>query len=190
MKGNTHGDIFMTQFPITEYAEVTDPKTKAIYDEITAELGFGMVPNLFKSMAINPDVLEANWKKFRATMLRGAIPRTLKEMIGVAVSQANNSQYALQVHLHGLSALGMSEEVLRLLISDFEACPLPAREKAVIRFGLLAATRPQELGAERYQELSDLGLSTAEIYEIIATANLFTGVNQYTDAIGLEIDSL
>lgn len=180
----------MAQFPIIESQDVTDPKTRAIYAEITAELGFGMVPNLFKSMATNPDVLEANWKKFRATMLKGDVPRTLKEMIGVAISQANNSRYALQVHLHGLSALGMSEEVLRLLVADFEQCPLPLREKAVIRFGLLAATQPDRLTPAHYQELTDLGLSLSEIYEIIATSNLFTAVNQYTDAIGLEIDSL
>lgn len=180
----------MAHFPIIEEDQVTNPKARAVYDEIKAELGFGIVPNLFKSMATNPDVLEANWKKFRATILRGDIPRTLKEMVGVAISQANNSDYALKVHLHGLSALGMSEEVLRTLVSDFDACPLPEREKAVIRFGLRAATKPHELTDEMYRELHTFGLDESEIFEIIATANLFTGVNQYTDAIKLEIDSL
>ena len=122
----------MTHFPLIEYEEITDPKAKEVYDEILTELGFGIVPNLFKSMAINPDLLEANWKKFRGTILQGDLPRTLKEMVGVAISQFNNSQYALQVHLHGLSALGMSEEVLRTLVSDFANCPLPKRDKAVI----------------------------------------------------------
>lgn len=111
-------------------------------------------------------------------------------MVGVAISQANGSDYALKVHLHGLSALGMSEEVLQTLVSDFEACPLPKREKAVIRFGLLAGTKPKELTPEKFDELRELGLDDAEIYEIIATAHLFTGVNQYTDAISLEIDAL
>lgn len=180
----------MSFFPLTEPADATDPKVKAVYEEIIAELGFGIVPNLFKSMAVNPDWLEANWKKFRATMLQGSVPRTLKEMVGVAISQANDSQYALQVHLHGLSALGMSEEVLRLLVSDFDACPLPMREKAVIEFGLLAATKPKALTAEKYDNLRKNGLVDDEIVEIIMTANLFTAVNQYTDAIGLEIDSL
>lgn len=180
----------MAHFPIVEYDKLTDAKAKAVYDQITAELGFGIVPNLFKSMASSPDFLEANWKKFRGVVLQGALPRTLKEMVGVAISQANNSEYALKVHLHGLSALGMSEEVLRTLVSDFEACPLPAREKAVIRFGLLAATKPHEINAEHYDQLRKLGLDDAEIFEIIATANLFTGVNQYTDAIALEIDAL
>lgn len=173
-----------------EASEVTDPKVKAIYDEITSELGFGMVPNLFKSMAINPGMLDASWNQFRSTILQGDFPRTLKEMIGVVISQANNSPYALKVHLHGLSALGMSEEVLDTLVSDFKACPLPEREKAVISFGLHAGTKPQSLTDAEFQQLRDLGLDDSEIFEIIATAHLFAGVNQYTDAIALEIDKL
>lgn len=178
----------MAYFPIQEYEQITNPKVKAVYAEIQAELGFGIVPNLFKSMAISPDFLEANWKKFRSIILQGDVPRTLKEMIGVAISQANKSQYALQVHLHGLSALGISEEVLQMLVSDFDNCPLPDREKAVIHFGLLAATKPQQLTEADYQHLQELGLDSSEIFELIATANLFTEVNQYTDAIALEID--
>ena len=180
----------MAHFPIVEFDDLTDEKAKAVYTQIKEELGFGIVPNLFKSMAINPDFLETSWEKFRGTILQGELPRTLKEMVGVAISQSNNSQYALKVHLHGLSALGMSEEVLGLLVSDFEACPLPKREKAVIHFGLLAGTNPHDLTESDYQSLRDQGLDEIEIFEIIATANLFTQVNQYTDAIALEIDAL
>lgn len=180
----------MAHFPLQNYDQVTDPKVKAVYEEIIAELGFGIVPNLFKSMAINPNFLETSWHKFRSTILQGDVPRTIKEMIGIAISQANGSQYALKVHLHGLSALGISEVVLQTLVSDFANCPLPEREKAVISFGLIAATKPQELSSVDYQNLEDLGLDQSEIFELIATANLFTEVNQYTDAIALEIDSL
>lgn len=180
----------MTLFPIQEYEQLTDPKAKAIYQEIVAELGFGIVPNLFKSMAIRPDFLEANWKLFQGTILQGDVPRTLKEMIGVAISQANNSQYALKVHLHSLSALGISEEVLQLLVCDFDNCPLPEREKAVISFGLKAATRPQQLTEADYQHLQELGLEQVEIFELITTASLFSQVNQYTDVIALEVDNL
>lgn len=180
----------MAQFPIIEYDNVTDERVKAIYDQIRAELGFGIVPNLFKSMATRPDFLDTSWNHFRNTVLKGDLPRTLKEMVGVAISQSNDSQYALKVHLHGLSALGMSEEVLQTLVSDFEACPLPTREKAVIRFGLLAGTAPHNLQPSHYEELRQQGLDEDEIFEVIATANLFVGVNQYTDSIQLEIDAL
>ncbi|MBW4592853.1 MAG: peroxidase-related enzyme [Brasilonema angustatum HA4187-MV1] len=180
----------MAKFPIIEYDQLSDSKVKAIYKEIQVELGFGIVPNLFKSMAINPGILEANWKKFRSTILKGDVPRTLKEMLGIAISQANSSPYALNVHLHGLSSLGMSEEVLRTLVSDFAACPLPKREKAVISFGLKVATEPHTLTSKDYQHLYDLGLDNSEIFEIVATADLFTSVNKYTDSISLEIDTL
>ena len=180
----------MAHVAIIEFDDLTDDKAKAIYEQIKAELGFGIVPNLFKSMANRPAFLEAQWNHFRGTILNGDLPRTLKEMIGVAISQHNNSEYALKVHLHGLSALGMSEEVLQTLVSDFEACPLPKREKGVIRFGLLAGTKPHEIEQKHIDELKELGLDDDEVYEVIATANLFTGVNQYTDAIKLEIDAL
>jgi uncharacterized peroxidase-related enzyme len=180
----------MARVPLLEYDQLTDPKAKTVYDHIKAELGFGIVPNLFKSMGAHPPFLETNWHKFRDTILKGDLPRTLKEMIGVAISQHNKSEYALRVHLHGLSALGMSEEVLRTLVSDFEACPLPAREKAAIRFGLLSGTRPLDLKDAHFDELRAQGLDDDEIFEIVATAQLFVGVNQYTDAIALEIDAL
>jgi uncharacterized peroxidase-related enzyme len=180
----------MSRFPIIEEGNVTDPKVSEIYSQIKAELGFGMVPNLFKSMATSPDFLEANWNHFRGTILKGSLPRTLKEMVGVAMSQVNNSQYALNVHLHGLTAFGISEEVLRLLVADFENCPLPERQKAIISFGIKAATKPLELDEADYAQLRAQGLDESEIFEVVATANLFTGVNQYTDSIDLEIDSL
>ncbi|HEY1014840.1 MAG TPA: carboxymuconolactone decarboxylase family protein [Herpetosiphonaceae bacterium] len=180
----------MTRFPLVQEADAADPLVRQIYDEIRTELGFGIVPNLFKSMAGHPKVLEANWRKFSATILQGEVPRTIKEMIGIAISQVNNSQYALQVHLHGLSALGISEDVLRLLIQDFDTCPLPPRDKAVIRFGLLAAQEPLSLNDGHFAELRSFGMNDGEIYELIATADLFSAVNVYTDAIALEIDAL
>lgn len=180
----------MSRFAIVEENAADHPQVKAVYEEIKAELGFGMVPNLFKSMASHPAFLAANWNKFRGVILQGKLPRTLKEMIGVAISQANDSEYALKVHLHGLSALGISEEVLRLLVADFASCPLPERQKAIISFGLKAATQPHALTDADFSGLRQHGLDDAEIFEIVATANLFTGVNQYTDAINLEIDAL
>jgi len=180
----------MATVPLIEKDQLTDPTAKRVYEEILDELGFGIVPNVFKSMASRPAFLEANWNHFRSTILQGDIPRTLKEMIGVAISQANNSQYALNVHLHGLSALGMSEEILNTLVSDFDACPLPERDKTMIRFGLKLATEPLKVTEADYDQLRESGLDDDEVFEVIATAHLFTGINQYTDAINLEIDEL
>lgn len=180
----------MAYFPIVGEADARDPEVVRVYDEIRTELGFGIVPNIFKSMAIRPTLLRANWDKFRATILQGYLPRTLKEMVGILISQTNGSEYALRVHLHGLSAMGMSEEVLQTLVRDYQNCPLPEREKAVLRFGLLAATDPLQIGPEDYERLRMHALSDEEIFEIVATADLFASINAYTDSAGVEIDQL
>ncbi|GAB4434449.1 MAG: carboxymuconolactone decarboxylase family protein [Chloroflexi bacterium OHK40] len=180
----------MARFPLVAEDAVTDPIVAEVYAEIRRELGFGIVPNLFKSMAINPPLLRANWHKFRATVLTGRLPRTLKEMVGVLISQANASEYALRVHLHGLSAMGMSDHVLQDLVRDYANCPLPEREKQILRFGLLCATDPLQITDADFDALRAHDLSDEEIFEVVATADLFASVNAYTDAIGLEIDSL
>jgi uncharacterized peroxidase-related enzyme len=180
----------MSRFPLIDESAATDPSVIVVYDEIRRELGFGIVPNLFKSMAANPAILRANWDKFRATILVGQLPRTLKEMVGVLISQVNQSEYALRVHLHGLSAFGLSHEVLDTLLRNYMDCPLPDREKQILRFGLLAATDPLSLEDGDYNILRAHDLSDSEIFEIVATADLFSSVNAYTDAIDLELDKL
>jgi len=180
----------MSRFMLLEYSELNDGRVRAIYDEIQRELGFGIVPNLFKSMASSPAFLENQWRHFRTTVLEGQLPRTLKEMIGVAISQANQSEYALRVHLHSLSSLGISEQLLKLLVHNFTQCPLPKRQKLAIQFGVQAACNPQSLTDQDFQALQEEGISQAEIFELLATAHLFHGVNQYTDAIALEVDPL
>ena len=180
----------MAHFPLIAEADARDQQVIAVYAEIRQELGFGIVPNLFKSMAIRPTLLQANWHKFRATILQGSLPRTLKEMIGILISQANQSEYAMRVHLHGLSAMGMSEAVLQALIHDYKSCPLPEREKQILSFGLRAAIDSLNISATDFDLLRSFDLSDAEIFEIVATADLFMSINAYTDSVGVELDAL
>jgi uncharacterized peroxidase-related enzyme len=180
----------MSHFPLISETDIQDSLAAQVYAEIRKELGFGIVPNIFKSMAIRPTLLRANWDVFRATILQGYLPRTLKEMVGVLISQANGSEYAMRVHLHGLSALGMSEEVLQALIRDYTTCPLPEREKQVLRFGLLCATDPLNLTDADYAALRAHDLNDEEIFEIVATAGLFASINAYTDSANVPIDEL
>jgi uncharacterized peroxidase-related enzyme len=180
----------MARFPLTPDTDALPADVAAVYAEIRQELGFGMVPNLFQAMAVNPPYLRVQWELFRTTILRGQLPRTLKEMLGVLISQHNGSVYARAVHLHGLSALGMSDEVLQMLVTDYERCPLPDRDKDILRFGLQMATDPLGVTDAHYAQLHSHDLNDHEICEVIATAQLFTAVNIFTDGIDLEIDQL
>jgi len=181
----------MARFGLTDPALVIDPLARQTYDEIQRELGFGMVPNIFRSMGSNPPLLTANWQKFKATILQGQLPRTVKEMIGVVVSDIAGSEYAKQVHLHSLSVQGVQALWLRQLTegsSDNEA--LPDTIRAMVAFARKAATSPVEVSEADFDRMIEAGLTEEECFEIIATVDLFKSVNTYTDLMKVEIDQL
>ena len=69
-------------------------KVKEIYLEIMDSHDIDFVPNMYKLMAVNPDYLEANWKKVKAVMVnRGKLDTMTKEIIAVAVSAVMGCKY-------------------------------------------------------------------------------------------------
>jgi alkylhydroperoxidase family enzyme len=69
-------------------------KVKDLYEEIKAALGTDFVPNLYKAMALNPEYLEANWRRDKAVMSEShRLDPLTKEIIAVAVSAVNNCDY-------------------------------------------------------------------------------------------------
>jgi alkylhydroperoxidase family enzyme len=171
--------------------EVSDPTVARVYGEIEGELGFGIVPNLFKAMGSNPAVLESNWRLFRSTVLVGHLPRALKEMVGVVVSTVHDSRYARLVHLHSLSVQGVSSEVLRALSEgSVEPEGLAPTVVACLRFAQSAARKPGGVSAADFGALTAVDLSPPEILELLATIQLFTAVNLFTDVADVEVDQI
>lgn len=171
--------------------EGADPVVREVFAEIEQELGFGMVPNIFRSMARRPALLRANWDKFRATILDGVLPRTVKEMVGVVVSAENNSDYARLVHLHSLAVQGIQAAVLEQVVRGEYGHPaLPEATRAMLTFARKAARAHDRLTEADYTSLAAAGLSDDEVYEVIATIDLFSSVNVYTNAAGVPVDEI
>ena len=181
----------MSRFSMPPPGEVDDPVVTRVYGEIERELGFGIVPNVFRAMASSPPFLEANWNLFRAIVLHGALPRVLKEMIGVVVSAVHESDYARLVHLHSLSVQGVSEGVLAALTrGSVEIEGLNPLTAATLRFARRAAERPAGLTDADFALLRGVGLSEEEILEVIAAIQVFTAINLFTDAADVELDQI
>jgi uncharacterized peroxidase-related enzyme len=181
----------VTRPVLTDPATATDPVARQTFAEIQQELGFGMVPNIFRSMGGNPALLAANWQKFKHTILFGSLPRTVKEMLGVIVSDTNRSVYARAVHLHSLSVQGVQELWLQHLTDpNIDDSTLPDALRAMIAFTRQAARDPQGLTDGHYRALEEAGVSDEEICEVVATIDLFQSVNAYTDLARVPIDRI
>ena len=74
--------------------EDATPEVRAIYADIKQALGIDFVPNMYRTMALNPHYLEANWRKIKAVMQTpGRLDTLTKEIIAVAVSAASGCNY-------------------------------------------------------------------------------------------------
>jgi alkylhydroperoxidase family enzyme len=53
----------------------------------------GNVPNMFRTAAHRPEIMQTMTKHFTTVMTTGTVPRRLKEMISVRVSHLNHCEY-------------------------------------------------------------------------------------------------
>jgi len=53
----------------------------------------GNVPNMFRSAAHRPELLQTMIAHFRTVMEKGTVPTKLKELLAVRVSQINHCHY-------------------------------------------------------------------------------------------------
>ena len=87
----------------------SDPRVRAVFDDIRATRGGAFVNNLWHCLAFDPALLERTWAEVKAVM---ATPSTLdpltKEMIYIAVSVANACSYCVHSHTAAARAKGMS----------------------------------------------------------------------------------
>jgi uncharacterized peroxidase-related enzyme len=149
---------------------VAGRRTTELLDGVHKVLG--MTPNMMKTMAHSPEVLEG-YLAFNKALSRGVLEPGFREQVALAVAQSNACDYCLSAH----TALGRS-------------AGLSAEELSGARKGI-APDRTAEAGLKFVQELvrqhgsipedslagvRDAGFSDAQIAEIIAhvAINIFT----------------
>ena len=69
-----------------------EPGARETLDAIGKERG-GVVPNLFRIAAHRPEIVQTLYAHMNAVMGKGTVPKLLKELISVRVSQINGCVY-------------------------------------------------------------------------------------------------
>jgi uncharacterized peroxidase-related enzyme len=147
-------------------------------DNIGTQLGF--VPNMFRTIASNPAVLEA------VTTLQGTMSRVLdartRHSIALAVSQSNGCNYCLAIHTYTSSEFGgMSSEDIDLARAGTSADP---KRAAAAHFAQQVVETRGQLGDGDLAAVRDAGYTDPEILAIVAVAvqalltNFINNVNQ------------
>ncbi|OED36065.1 alkylhydroperoxidase [Chromatiales bacterium (ex Bugula neritina AB1)] len=88
----------------------SDPRVKAVFDDIRAVRGNDFVNNVWRYLAFDPRLLEEVWTSVRDVMAKPTlIDFKTKEMIYVAVSIANSCHYCVHSHTAAAKARGMTD---------------------------------------------------------------------------------
>lgn len=88
----------------------TDPRVKAVFDDIRATRNTDFINNLWRALAFDAPLLERTWADVKALMATPTLLDPLtKEMVYVAVSIANACSYCVHSHTAAARAKGMSD---------------------------------------------------------------------------------
>ena len=166
--------------------ENIDPRVQRIFQEI--EGAFGKVPNLFRTYASFPPLLEANWSKVKAVMTEGNLSRKLKEAIALLVSKDNGCDYCIAAHETALRAVGVTAEEIRKIETDLEKSIFNPKEQALIELARQANRAPLQMTDELFRVLRSQGTTDAEIVEALGVMEIFTAFNKFLDALQVDID--
>ena len=89
----------------------SNPRIKAIFDDIRATRGNDFINNLWHYLAFNEDLLESTWRDVKAIMAKPShLDPVTKELIYAAVSIANSCEYCIHSHTAAARAKGMNDE--------------------------------------------------------------------------------
>ena len=163
-----------------------DPAVSQVFQEIRN--AFGRVPNLFRTYAAHPPLLQANWEKIKAVMMAGTLRRKVKETIAVLVSKDNSCAYCVAAHTAALRSVGMSAEEIVLLETGLDAAEFSPKEKALIELAREANRNPLRVPDAQFEALRQAGAEDAEIVEALGVMEVFTSFNKFLDTLQVDID--
>jgi uncharacterized peroxidase-related enzyme len=168
---------------------VPEPRaTEAVTEIYEADrAAFGHLPNFTRSFSLRPRVYAA-WRQ-----LNGAIKAEMDlrryELATVAAARRLRSSYCMLAHGSVLADQFLDAETVRAVVDDERTAGLDAADVAVMELAdkvAADATRVTEADVDR---LRSLGLSDAEILDVVLAAAARCFFSKVLDGVGAEPDA-
>lgn len=157
-------------------------RARELLDAVKAKLG--IVPNMTRTMAASPAVLEG-YLGLSGALAGGALPAATREQIALAVAELNACDYCLSAHSALGRLAGLKDDAIA---KSRELTASDPKADAVLKF---AAAVVREKGAVSDVELADArraGLTDGELAEVIAHVALNVFTNYFNRAAQTVID--
>jgi uncharacterized peroxidase-related enzyme len=147
---------------------------------------WGYLPNYAPAFASRPDVAHA-WTQLNMT-IRGGMDRRRFELATVAAARALASTYCLAAHSKFLRDVCSDEPTMRAVATDPSGRLLDPVDRAVMNFATKIATDAASITSGDVEQLRELGLSDADIADVIFAVAARCFFATVLDATGAEAD--
>ena len=157
-------------------------KAKVLLDGVQKKLG--SVPNLFRTMAASPAVLES-YLGFSQNLGGTGLSAREREQIALAVAGANACEYCASAHTAIGKSLGLSDaETTRNLAGEAE----DPNAAAILAFATALVEKKGWVGDDDLAAVRAAGADDATIGEIVATVALNIFTNYFNHVARTEVD--
>jgi len=144
----------------------------------------GKVPNMMKTMAHSPALLEG-YLAFSGALDKGVLSEFVRQQIALFVSQQNGCEYCLSAHtLIGRHA-GLNREQVLLARQGQAQDP---KQQAVLNLVQNILDWRGDVSTEQFNAAKEAGLSDAEIVEVVGHVALTTLTNYFNQLTQAEVD--
>jgi uncharacterized peroxidase-related enzyme len=155
-----------------------DADVQATLSAVKAKIG--MVPNLFSTFARSPTVLNG-YLALSDALGKGVLTASQREIIALAVAQANECTYCLSAHTLMGKGAGLSPEAIR---DARQGKAENATDNAVAAFARRVIETRGQISDADFAAARSIGLGDAHIIEIIANVAINVLTN-YTNNVAL-----
>lgn len=148
------------------------------------QASLGVIPNMTRSMAQSPAVLEG-YISLNGALSKGSLSRPLREELALTLAAANHCNYCASAHsllgkLAGLTELQIAAALKGTAENNKTAAALQFAQTVVEKHGQISDTD--------FQSVRAAGFSEGEIAEIVAQVALNIFTNYFNNVAKTEID--
>ena len=157
-------------------------KAKELLDSVQAKLG--MTPNLMKTLAAGPAVLEA-YLKFGAALSTGKLDAKFREQIALAVAQTNSCEYCLSAHTAFGQRVGLRPEEIA---GSREAHSSDGKQNAGLHFVQALVVQRGIVSDQEVAKVKAAGFSDGDIAELVANVAVNVFTNYFNHVARTDVD--
>ncbi len=150
---------------------------------------FGLIPNITKVFSSRPDLFRVHNDMYQTIMVaEGAIPKAVKQFAALLTARLNGCYYNRFWHRAFLQQVGVAEELIDSVETDYHSAPLDEKTIALFEYVEKIATNPGGVTDDHLASLRTHGFSDEEILEITSVVAYGRFSATVLDAFAVEVE--